>query len=64
MIVRWQRQKSHLVFVGVRENENFLCDVPPLTFGELCRMIDFYVGNAYILINRRFSEHEGFIKNY
>jgi hypothetical protein len=41
-----------------------MCDVPPLSFGELCRMIDFYVGNGYILINRRFSEHEGFIKNY
>ena len=35
-----------------------------LIFGELCRMIDFYVGNQYGLINRRFSEYERFISNY
>jgi hypothetical protein len=27
------------------------------SFGKLCRIIDFYVGNEYILINRRFSEY-------
>ena len=37
----------------IREN---YCGVP-LIFGELCRMIDFYVGNEYVLINRRFSEY-------
>ncbi len=35
-----------------------------LIFGELCRMIDFYVGNQYVLINRRFSEYARFSSNY
>ncbi len=39
------------------------CDVP-LIFGELCRMIDFYVGNEYIFIDGRFSKYCGPIKNY
>ena len=55
--------KSHLnVCIGVG-NENYVCD-DTIIFWRGCRMIDFYVGNAYILINRRFSELDGFIKNY
>ncbi len=41
----------------------FVCDVP-LIFGELCRMSDFYVGNEYIFIDRRFSEYCQPVKNY
>ncbi len=40
-----------------------MCDVP-LIFGELCRMIDYYVGNEYIFIDRRFSEYCQPVKNY
>jgi hypothetical protein len=50
--------------VGAAEaRREIYCGVP-LIFGELCRMIDFYVGNEYVLINRRFSEYARFISNY
>ncbi len=41
----------------------FVCDVP-LIFGKLCRMNDFYVGNEYIFIDRRFSDYCQPVKNY
>ncbi len=50
---------SHLVSVKMAlEREFFECDVSYI-FGELCRIIDFYVGNEYIFIApMRFGENE------
>jgi hypothetical protein len=55
---RWRWWRWRLRAVGATEDMMFdkVRHLLTYSYGKLCRIINFYVGNEYILINRRFRE--------